>query len=286
MQKQYIKLLIRIICLYFQKHDSSNNFVKKSYDKVSSGYDEAWTGHMRDLTETVINKLNPQKGNLAIDLTCGTGFATNLIAQKTDTKVLGVDRSNGMLAQANKNYWQNCEFIQADILEYLKKQPSSSFDIITCCWGLGYSKPFAVLRQIKRILKHGGKVGIIDNSLFSLREILYCSFLTFAEQPEKLKNLMKFRFLPNAGTLKLMFRVLNMKPLYSVNGSKSYLVDSGREAIEKLTATGAAAGFEYAAEPGTNEQIFKRFAEIIEEKHLTENGIAITHRYFTGIAEK
>jgi len=140
---------------------------------------------MRGLTESLINRLAPKKGNICIDLTCGTGFATNLIAEKTQNTVIGVDSSEGMLTQARKNYDHNCKFIQADILEYLKKRDSSSVDIVACCWGLGYSKPFAVLRQIKRILKLGGKVTIIDNSLFSLREIIYCSFLTFAEQPEK-----------------------------------------------------------------------------------------------------
>ncbi len=241
---------------------------------------------MRDLTESLINRLDPCQDDICIDLTCGTGLATSLMAEKTKSTVTGVDRSDGMLTQARKNYGHNCNFIQADILEYLKGQASSSVDIVTCCWGLGYSKPFAVLRQIKRVLKPGGKVAIIDNSLFSLREIMYCSFLTFAEHPEKLRNLMRFRFLPGAWLLRMMLGLLNLKTSYSANGSKSYTVKSGQTAISRLRATGAAAGFEYASDEKDANLIFERFAEIIEEKYMTQNGITVVHRYLAGIAQK
>ena len=285
-QKHFFKMIARSAYLFFIKPADCSSLVQKSYDRISDGYDQTWTCHMRDHTESLINRLDPKQGDICIDLTCGTGFATNLMAERTQNTVIGVDSSEGMLTQARNNCNHHCNFIQADILEYLKEQKSSSVDIITCCWGLGYSKPFAVLRQIKRILKPGGKVAIIDNSLFSLREIMYCSFLTFAEQPEKLRNLMRFRFLPNAWILSLMFRVLNLKTSYTANGSKSYTVDSGRTAVNRLRATGAAAGFEYASDEKDEEQVFKRFAEIIEEKHMTPNGITVTHRYLAGIAQK
>lgn len=290
MKEKHRKLFFKMICrtayLFCIKPADCSGLVKKSYDRISNNYDHTWTNHMRGLTESLINRLNPKLDDICIDLTCGTGFATNLIAEKTKNRVTGVDSSEGMLTQARNNYDHNCNFIQADILEYLKEQMSSSVDIITCCWGLGYSKPFAVLRQIKRVLKSGGKVAIIDNSLFSLREIIYCSFLTFAEKPEKLHNLMRFKFLPNSWILRAMFRMLNLKTLYSDNGSKSYIVDSGAATIERLRATGAAAGFEYASDEKDEEQIFKRFAEIIEEKYMTSNGITVTHRYLAGIAKK
>jgi len=268
------------------KSDNCNELVTKSYDHISAGYDQAWTSHMRDLTTSLIFKLNLKQGDKAIDLACGTGFATNLIAEKTGEKAIGVDRSEGMLKEAEKNYGQSCDFVNVDIVEYLKGTDSNSMDIITCCWGLGYSKPFVLLKQIKRILKPGGKVAIIDNSLFSLREIIYCSFLTFMEQPEKLVNLMWFRFLTGSFHLNILFRMLSMKPVYLTNGSRSYIVESGPSAIEKLRVTGAAAGFEYAANQQDQETIFKRFAQIIEEKYMSDDGINIIHRYLAGIAQK
>jgi len=79
---------------------------------------------------------------------------------------------------------------------------------------------------------------------------------------------------------------LSLKTSYSANGSKSYTVESGQAAIVRLRATGAAAGFEYASGKDDEEQIFKRFAEVIEEKYMRQNGITVTHRYLTGIAQK
>jgi ubiquinone/menaquinone biosynthesis C-methylase UbiE len=285
-QKHYFKILKRIFYLLFLKPADSNFFVKKSYDHVSSGYDNAWTNHNRFLTESLIERLAPKQGDTCLDLTCGTGYATNLLSLKTQTRPTGVDISQGMLTEAEKNYGKTCNFIQSDILEYLRKQTSSTYDVITCCWGLGYSKPFTVLKEVKRVLKKGGKIAIIDNSLFSLKEILYCSFLAFAQQPDKLTNLMRFNFLTGKRHLYLLFKLLNTRSLYLCGSSKSYTVKSGLEAIDKLISTGAAAGFEYAADPLYQKEIFDRFAEIIEQKYMTQNGIVITHRYLAGIAQK
>ncbi len=285
-KKHIFKMAARIMYLFFIKPADCSSLVKRSYDRISDGYDEIWTNHMRDLTGLLISRLNPNTGDISLDLTCGTGFATNLIVQKTGAIVVGVDNSEGMITQARKNYGNSCKFVQADILKYLKKQPSCSVDTVTCCWGLGYSRPFAVLREIRRVLRKGGKVGIIDNSLFSLREVMYCSFLTFAEQPEKFVNLMRFRFLMNSWHLGLYCLLLGLKPKKLWGGEKSYSVENGKKAIEKLRATGGAAGFEYASNDEDSEEIFDRFAEILEEKYLRSDGITITHRYLAGIAVK
>ncbi len=285
-EKHFIKLLLRMVYLFFIKPAHCPGLVQRSYDRISENYDKTWTSHMRDITESLIDRLNPQKGDISIDLTCGTGFATNLIAERTKSRTVGVDSSQEMLCQARQKYGHRCDFTQSDVLEYLKRQSSSSVDIVSCCWGLGYSKPFAVIRQIKRILRPAGKIAIVDNTLFSLREILFCSFLTFAEQPDKLVHLMRFRFLPGYRSLCVIFRLLGMKSLYLASGVKSYTVSSGQVAIDRLRATGASAGFEYAADPADEREIFGRFAEIIEDRYRTENGIAVTHRYLAGIAQK
>ena len=279
-------MFIRILYVFFLKPNNTNDLVEKSYDRISSGYDGAWTNHMRNHTEDLISQLGLKKGDKVIDLTCGTGFATNLISEITGEKVIGVDKSQGMLNQARKNCNQSCEFIRSDILQFLKILPKNSQDIVTCCWGLGYSKPFLVLREIKRVLKSGGKVGVIDNSIFSLFEILYCSFLTFMEQPSKLVNIMRFRFLMGSWHLGLWWRITGMKPIKLWDGKKSYDVNSGSMAIDRLRATGAAAGFEYAAETEDEESVFLRFAEIIEKKYMKNHKITINHRYLGGIAEK
>lgn len=284
MNKKPFQLFFRIIHLFFSSQNQTQKLVSQSYDRISTGYDDTWTNHMRDLTTALIDKMQIPPNTKAIDLTCGTGFATGLIAKKI-SNIIGIDASEGMLNQARQNY-PDCEFIQSDILAYLKTLPTESIDIITCCWGLGYSKPLAVLRQIRRVLKKDGQFGIIDNSLFSLHEVMVCSTLAFMEQPDKLQNLMKFRFLTGPKQLWLWLKLAGLKPQTVWGGSKSYFVDSGPKAIQKLRATGAAAGFEYAADPQDSDAVFARFAEILEQKYKINGRIEIIHRYLGGIAVK
>ncbi|WP_161488143.1 class I SAM-dependent methyltransferase [Sedimentisphaera cyanobacteriorum] len=283
-QRHYFDMLGRILKLYFARPADCQTLVTQSYDRISSSYDQSWTNHMRGLTESLINRLAPPTGSKCIDLTCGTGYASELLARCSSGEVTGVDASSGMLEKAEENCGDLCRFVNSDVLDFLKQQEKGSCDIITCCWGLGYSKPIAVIREIARVLKPGGKAAVIDNSIFSLREIMSCSFLTFAESPEKLENLMRFKFLTGPGMLGLFYRISGLTKIYSSQGSKTYYARSGKEAIDRLTVTGAAAGFEYACRPEDKDQIYSRFAELIEEKYKDE--IPIVHRYLSGIAVK
>ena len=115
---------------------------------------------------------------------------------------------------------------------------------------------------------------------------MYCSLLTFMEQPDKLENLMKFRFLFGSPQMGLWFSFAGLNPMSFWGGSKSYQVDSGKAAIERLRATGGAAGFEYASTDAGADEIFERFAEILEQKYMKDGKLTVTHRYLGGIAGK
>ncbi len=279
-----LKFLWRLGYLYTCADNPTDERVTQSYDRLSPGYDEAWTHHMRDLSIQLIDELAPQPGSTALDLTCGTGFVTDLMAQRIGATVTGVDRSAGMVAQARQHYGNHCTFIQQDILAYLGTCPDQSLDLVTCAWGLGYSYPRAVLKQIKRVLKPDGHVAIIDNTLFSLAEVMLCSFLAFLEQPQALKRLMRFRFLTGKTQLSLWLRWAGLHPVYLDKGTRTYTVATGREAITRMRATGAAAGFEYATDPEQEEAVYTRFAEILEQRYLKDGAIDINHRYMAGIA--
>jgi len=274
----------RLIYLFARRPNPTDDCVTSSYNHISTGYDEAWTSHMRDLSTQLVDRLASRAGMQALDLTCGTGFVTGLLADRTGQAPVGVDRSEGMIAQARATHGKTCQFVHQDILAYLKACPSQHYDLVTCAWGLGYSRPLAVLRQAKRVLKPGGRIAIIDNTLFSLAEIMQCSFLTFLEQPERLQRLMRFRFLTGKTQLRLWLRMAGLGPSYLAQGQRSYTVSSGRQAVQKLQATGAAAGFEYATDAEHQEAVFDRFSQILERRYLKEGDIRITHRYIAGIA--
>jgi ubiquinone/menaquinone biosynthesis C-methylase UbiE len=286
---------MRCLMLYRRQGDRTCDLVTRSYDRIACGYDQAWTAHMRDLSLAMLDRLDlsnaspgltASRNARAIDLTCGTGLLTAELARRIGGEVIGVDTSAGMLAEARRQHGHSCRFLQTDVVEFLLAQPCRSADVVVCGWGLGYTRPLAVVREIARVLRPGGRAAIIDNTLFSLAEVLWCSLLAFAERPEALAHVMKVRFLPGSLALAMMMRAYGLSVRWRHDGSKTYHVADGQAAIARLTATGAAAGFEFAAGASHKEAIFSRFAEIMDRRCRTDQGVPVTHRYLAAVGFK
>jgi len=310
-RRRWLRLAARVARLAISQPRRTADLVQASYDVVAPGYDAAWTDHMRGLALEMLDRLTVPAGAECLDLACGTGFLTEELARRSGRRAVGVDASAGMLAVARRERGSAADFVQADALEYLarkrcqepfsgkckngpfsggavkKKVPDTFFcaDVVTCGWGLGYMRPWRVVRRAAGALRPGGRLGIIDNSLFSLAEVIGCSIRAFAERPEALEHVMKVRFLPAPWVLAAMMRAAGLRILASWGGEKTYHVPTGRAAVERLTATGAAAGFEFASAPAARDEVFARFAEIVEARR-TGLGIPITHRYLAAIGEK
>lgn len=272
--------------LWLRQPQRTEELVSRSYDSVAAGYDRAWTAHMRDITLSMLDRLDPPAGAACIDLACGTGFLTRRLAERTGTRAVGVDASGGMLAAAGAAHGEACEFVQADALDYLRGRASQSADVVTCAWALGYTRPVAVVRQAARVLRRGGRLGIVDNSLFSLAEVLWAAARTFAERPAALCHVVRFRFLPTAGVLAAVLRACGLRVPWLASGSRTYLCPTGRAVIERLTATGAAAGFEFAAAEEHREAVFARFAEVMEQRYGTAEGVPFTHRHLAAVGAR
>ena len=168
LRKHWIKLALQICKLYLKKEIKQTDLTNLSYNKIASIYDSTWTDHMNVFSKDLVNRLPLLINGTGLDLTCGTGYVTGLIAEKINGEVIGVDISKGMLKIANQKYGHRCKFVCSDVMEYLYKQPSENVDVVTWAWGIGYTKPFKMIKEISRILKPNGHVGIIDNSLFNI----------------------------------------------------------------------------------------------------------------------
>ena len=275
----------RAMRLLMRPRARTGELVTTSYDTIAGGYDDAWTHHMRDLSIAMLDRLAVPAGGRCVDLTCGTGFVTAELARRAETRPTGVDASAGMIAVARRRYGADCDFVHADAVAYLRSLPPASADVVTCGWGLGYTRPAAVVRQIARVLRPGGRVGIIDNSLFSLAGVLWASIKTFAERPAALTHVMNVRFLPNAWTLASLCHLHGLSVRWRANGARTYTVPDGRTALERLTATGAAAGFEFACGPADREAVFGRFAEVMDAQ-AKGGDVAITHRWLAVVGAK
>lgn len=136
--------------------------IARTYDERSSNHDNSvWH---RKTALRLVEDLPPRLGDRVLDIATGTGtiafHAASLVG--ASGRVVGVDLSEGMLAQANAKLsasgLHNLEFVLADAedLEF----PTHSFDRIYCAsaffWMLD---PAATLKHWHDLLKPGGRLG-------------------------------------------------------------------------------------------------------------------------------
>jgi ubiquinone/menaquinone biosynthesis C-methylase UbiE len=141
------------------------------YNSIAKSYDEDVVYH--PCNEELIDLLNIQPSMKCLDLACGTGHATIALAQRVSKgKVRAVDFSSEMLEvtreKAIRRYLENIEFSDRDVLEELKDLPERSFDLIFLGFALTHLEEQTILREMRRILRPDGKVGILTSSLHSL----------------------------------------------------------------------------------------------------------------------
>ena len=101
----------------------------------------------------LIDDLNPQPGERILDLGCGTGHLTGIIAE-SGAMVVGIDQSPEMIGQARQNHPQ-LNFELADAATYHTDQP---FDAVFSNAALHWIQPpEPVVEAISSALKPGGR---------------------------------------------------------------------------------------------------------------------------------
>jgi SAM-dependent methyltransferase len=112
----------------------------------------------RDLVELIV----PKAGERALDVACGTGAVTRLVAQRVDPggRVVGLDVNAGMIAVARSLVTNpNVEWREASVLEL--PFDDGSFDLVICQQGLQFFPDrLLALRQMRRVLVPGGRLGV------------------------------------------------------------------------------------------------------------------------------
>ena len=149
---------------------SSSRDVEEIFNSISSKYDflnDIFSfGLHRFWKRKLLDVLNPTFGEKWIDLCCGTGDMSILLARymKSSENIIGIDSASQALFVARERSKQNypsIEWINGDALE--TNFSSNQFDGLLMAYGLrNLSSPDAGLREAFRILKPGGRAGILD----------------------------------------------------------------------------------------------------------------------------
>jgi demethylmenaquinone methyltransferase/2-methoxy-6-polyprenyl-1,4-benzoquinol methylase len=266
---------------------SNTNIYRDDFDNCAVEYDAVPTRKLLGkFTEDVLRELNIKPGMRCIDLGCGTGHSTEIIANQVSPNglVIGYDISKSMLEIAKKRLeaLSTTKFINKDMLVALLEQKADSVDLVTVFWALGYTEPNKVLKEIARVLIPGGQVAVLVNTQESLAELQKLVSKILIRHPFVLKYIPPINFPSNIRSFRLMVDKagLKIKSLREESCEQSF--DSGELLVSWMKTSGPCAGFRGVLKENRRDFVFNKIREIIDHN----GGIKLTFRFLYFIGTK
>lgn len=146
---------------------STDQLFAATYDRVAARYDDLWSRHVKTPNERLTRALQLRRGERLVDLACGSGAATLPMMRITSPgETVAVDPSEGMLNLARERAEaEGLELtaIQAKAEDFIATAPPGSFDVVSMRFALAYLDWREVLPAMSRIVRPGGRVGVLTS---------------------------------------------------------------------------------------------------------------------------
>ncbi|MDX2239221.1 MAG: methyltransferase domain-containing protein [Leptolyngbyaceae cyanobacterium bins.302] len=148
--------------------------VQQQYDHLAKIYDQRWRNYVTNTLNFLKQwaQIHPQE--TVLDVACGTGeFERLLLQDHPNQKVVGIDISTEMLAIAKRKLqpYSSVSFRQSGVTAI--PSANESFDVVICANSFHYfDAPLDALVEMKRVLKPGGRLIILD----WCKDFLLCRF--------------------------------------------------------------------------------------------------------------
>jgi len=140
--------------------ESPKKLVPKFFEKTAKSYDKVvfWTTFGKDnyWKKEILKKISSV--NTVLDLACGTGILTRLIADANpNAKIIGVDIMQNYLdvAKTNSQNYDNMAFLNQDAE---KLDIDSKFDCITASYLPKYCNAETLIKTCTKHLENNGKI--------------------------------------------------------------------------------------------------------------------------------
>jgi ubiquinone/menaquinone biosynthesis C-methylase UbiE len=146
--------------------DLSQSSAKRFFAEHAQDYSRSQSHAQGADLGALIGALKPKKSEVALDVATGTGFTAVALAGAVG-HVTGIDVTDEMLVQAGRLAREtgrtNVRFELGDALKI--GYPNSSFDIVTTRRATHHFENVPrFLREARRVLRSGGRLGIVDMS--------------------------------------------------------------------------------------------------------------------------
>jgi demethylmenaquinone methyltransferase/2-methoxy-6-polyprenyl-1,4-benzoquinol methylase len=130
----------------------------ETYDRyarfLSFGQDPRWRRFL-------VSQIEAVPSDVVLDVACGTGAVATELLARYGCRVVGIDQSAGMLAEARRRLAERVELHEgrAEALPF----EDASFDGLTFTYLLRYvDDPEATLRELARVVRPGGRIAMLE----------------------------------------------------------------------------------------------------------------------------
>ena len=139
--------------------DEQIGILAELYSKRAAAYDDLWSPVIQPPAKSLLDSLPLATARDVIDVGCGSGaLLPHIQARAPQATVMGVDRSEGMLARARAKHAGPLALMDIQQLDL----PDASFDVAMLAYVLFHlPDPERCLQGIRRILRPGGSLGVV-----------------------------------------------------------------------------------------------------------------------------
>lgn len=142
---------------------------KSSWEKVAGWYEGYMSteggAYQRDIVfPGALTLLNPKDGEIFLDLACGQGAFSKLLAKTAKVRVLGIDSSKSLIEVAKRGAPASCCFEVGDARKFSNNVKPRSLDGVVCNLAIqNIDNLEGLIREAASVLKTGGRLVLTMN---------------------------------------------------------------------------------------------------------------------------